>query len=112
MKPRLVFAVAFPLACLAMAGRYTALFAVLFGVANGLVTIVRGGLVPQYFGRAHIGRIGGVMSGVGLLARAAAPLAAAWMLLALPGYREVLLALAALGVAAALAFAAARPPAG
>jgi len=85
-------------------------FALLFGVANGLVTIVRGGLVPQYFGRAHIGRIGGVMSGVGLLARAAAPLAAAWMLLALPGYREVLLALAAMGVAAALAFAAARPP--
>lgn len=30
MKPRLVFAVAFPLACLLMAGRYTALFAVLF----------------------------------------------------------------------------------
>ena len=86
-------------------------FAALFGLANGLVTIVRGGLVPQYFGRAHIGRIGGVMSGVGLLARAAAPLATAWLLLAMPGYREVLLALALMGVAAAVAFAAARPPA-
>lgn len=87
-------------------------FAVLFGLANGLVTIVRGGLVPQYFGRAHIGRIGGAMSAVGLLARAAAPLLAAWLLLAVPGYTEVLLVLAALGLAAAAAFALARPPAG
>ena len=86
-------------------------FAALFGVANGLTTIVRGGLVPQYFGRAHIGRIGGVMSAVSLLSRAAAPLATAWLLLALPGYREVMLVLAGLGVAAALAFALARPPA-
>jgi MFS family permease len=85
-------------------------FAALFGVANGLVTIVRGGLVPQYFGRAHIGRIGGLMSGVGLLARAAAPLATAWLLLAMPGYSEVMLVLAALGIAAALAFAVASPP--
>jgi MFS family permease len=85
-------------------------FALLFGVANGLVTIVRGGLVPEYFGRRHIGRIGGAMSAVGLLSRAAAPLLVAWWLLWLPGYREVLLVLAALGGAAVLAFAWARPP--
>jgi MFS family permease len=85
-------------------------FALLFGVANGLVTIVRGGLVPQYFGRAHIGRIGGTMSALGLLARAAAPLLVAWWLLWLPGYREVLALLAGLGVAAVVAFALARPP--
>ncbi len=85
-------------------------FAVLYGVANGLVTIVRGGLVPQYFGRAHIGRIGGTMSALGLMARAAAPLLVAWWLLWLPGYREVLLLLAALGGCAVAAFVLARPP--
>lgn len=85
-------------------------FAVLFGLANGLVTIVRGGLVPQYFGRAHIGRIGGAMSALGLLARAAAPLLTAWLLLAMPGYREVMLALAGLGLTAAAALALTRAP--
>lgn len=86
------------------------LFAALFGVANGLVTIVRGGLVPLYFGRSHVGRIGGLMSGIGLLSRATAPLAASALLGLLPGYRELLLVLAGLGVAAVLAFWWAGPP--
>lgn len=85
-------------------------FALLFGMANGLVTIVRGGLVPEFFGRTHIGRIGGAMSAIGLLARASAPLAMAWLLLVLPGYREMLLVLAGLGVLAVIAFWCARPP--
>jgi len=85
-------------------------FAVIFGMANGLVTIVRGGLVPEYFGRAHLGRIGGLMSGIGLLARAAAPIAATGLLLVLPGYRELMLVLSALGVLALAAFWFARPP--
>jgi len=85
--------------------------ALLYGVANGLVTIVRGGLVPEYFGRTHVGRIGGTMSALGLLARSAAPLLVAWWLLWLPGYREVLLVLAGLGGLAVLAFAMARAPA-
>ncbi len=87
-------------------------FALLFGIANGLVTIVRGGLVPEYFGRAHVGRVGGAMSALGLLARAAAPLLVAWWLLWLPGYREVLLVLAVMGVGAVVAFALARRPVG
>jgi MFS family permease len=86
-------------------------FALLFGAANGLVTIVRGGLVPVYFGRSHVGRIGGLMSGIGLLARASAPVVATALLLVLPGYREMLLVLAALGVVAVAAFWGARPPA-
>lgn len=84
-------------------------FAGLFGVANGLVTIVRGGLVPLYFGRSHVGRIGGLMSGIGLLSRATAPITATALLLVLPGYRELLLVLAGLGVAAVLAFWRAKP---
>ena len=95
------------LAIFALADQTAALllFALLFGVANGLVTIVRGGLVPEYFGRAHVGRISGAMTSIALLARAAAPLATAWLLLALPGYREMLLVLVAVGVAAVAAFA-------
>ena len=85
-------------------------FAALFGMANGLVTIVRGGLVPEYFGHANIGRISGAMSTVGLLARAAAPLAVAWLLLLTGGYREVMLLLAGASLVAALAYALAGPP--
>ena len=50
------------------------------------------------------------MSGIGLVARASAPIAATALLLVLPGYREMLLVLAGLGVAAVLAFWRARPP--
>jgi MFS family permease len=85
-------------------------FAVLFGSANGLVTIVRGSLVPDYFGRRHVGRIGGSISMVALLARTAAPLVTAGLLLA-AGYDGVMLGLAALGAAAVAAFLFARPPA-
>ncbi len=85
-------------------------FALVFGMSNGLVTIVRGGLVPLYFGRTHVGRIGGAMSGIGLLSRAAAPLAAAWLLLMVPGYTEVVLAFSLLGLVSVVAFWAARPP--
>lgn len=85
-------------------------FALLFGLANGLVTIVRGGLVPLYWGRAHVGRIGGLMSAIGLVARAAAPLFTAALLLVVPGYRAVLAVFIALGVSAVLAFWVAGPP--
>ena len=100
------------LAIFAVADQTAALlvFAALFGVANGLVTIVRGGLVPEYFGREHVGRISGAMSGISLFARAAAPLATAWLLLAVAGYREMLLVLSAVGLAALVAFAFAKPP--
>lgn len=85
-------------------------FAILFGIANGLVTIVRGSLVPEYFGRGHVGRIGGAISAVALLARAAAPLATAWLLLLPMSYEAVMIALSALGFLAVSAFAVARPP--
>jgi len=102
------------LAIFALADQTAALlvFALLFGVANGLVTIVRGSLVPEYFGRRHVGRISGAMTGISLLARASAPLLTAWLLLALPGYREMLLVLAGIGLAAVVAFALARKPVG
>lgn len=86
------------------------LFALAFGIANGLVTIVRGALVPQYFGRAHIGRIGGVMGGIGAVSRAFAPVAASGLLVWLGGYRGLLLALCLLGLVAVVCFGLARRP--
>lgn len=85
-------------------------FALLFGMANGMATLVRGGLLPDYFGRAALGRIGGAMSGVAQFARAAAPLAAAWAFLLLPGYRELVLLLALLAALGWAAFAMAGAP--
>ncbi len=86
------------------------LFALMFGAANGLLTIVRGHMVPLYFGRAHVGRISGAMSVLTLMPRAAGPLLGAWALMALPGYRELMLGLSALTALALLAFALAHPP--
>lgn len=86
------------------------LFALLFGMANGVSTLVRGGLLPDYFGRAALGRIGGSMSGVAQFARAAAPLLAAGVLLLVPGYREMVLVAAALAALAWAAFALAGRP--
>jgi MFS family permease len=97
----------------AMADQMAALlvFALLFGVANGLVTIVRGSLVPEYFGREHVGRISGAMNGISLMARACAPLVTAWALIALGSYGQMLLGLAAVGLLAVIAFAMAGKPA-
>jgi MFS family permease len=103
-----------PLGCMlfALGESLTALFAfaLLYGMANGVATLVRGALLPEYFGRAAIGRIGGLVSGVAQAARAAAPLLTAWLLLALPGYRELLLVLAGIATVGWLAFALARKP--
>ena len=85
-------------------------FSVLFGLSNGLATIVRGGLVPDYFGSGHVGRISGAMSGVALLGRAAAPFAIAWLLVPLHAYRPVLLLLSALGLVAVASYALAGKP--
>lgn len=87
------------------------LFALLFGFLNGLITIARGGVVPEFFGRAQVGRISGAMSSVTLVVRSAAPLATAWLLLVLPGYRELTLALAAVGIVAFVCFVRAGRPA-
>lgn len=87
------------------------LFAVMFGAANGLITIVRGHVVPTYFGHAHVGRISGLLSVLSLVPRAVGPLVGAWVLLAVPGYRELLLMLAAMVGLAWVAFAMAGDPA-
>jgi MFS family permease len=78
------------------------LFAVLFGFSNGVVTIVRGTVPAELFGRAGYGRMLGNLAAPALVARAIAPLAFAP--LALPqsaafGWLLALLALSLLSVA-------------
>ena len=86
------------------------LFAVLFGVANGLITIVRSNIVPDFYGREHVGRISGAMSGIALCTRAAAPFLTAWVLLGLGGYTGLIWLLVGMGAVSLLLFALARPP--
>jgi MFS family permease len=101
------------LAIFAMAQRIPGLlaFTLVLGLANGLVTIVRGSLVPDYFGRGHVGRISGAMSAFGQLGRAIAPFTIAWLLVPLHTYAAVLWVLSALGVLAVACYALAGPAA-
>jgi MFS family permease len=82
-------------------------FAIVFGTVNGLITIVRGTIVPMYYGRAEVGRISGLMTSIVLLSMATAPLAAAWMLVSLDGYRQLLLVFAGMSALAFVALMAA-----
>lgn len=52
-------------------------FCVLYGVSNGILSIVRGTIAHALFGGAHYGAISGAMAGPSLVAKAAGPLAAA-----------------------------------
>ena len=54
-----------------------ALFCVLYGLANGILTIVRGTLPQLLFGARNYGAISGALAGPSLLAKAAGPLAVA-----------------------------------
>jgi MFS family permease len=89
------------------------LFAVIFGFSNGVVTIVRGTVPAELFGRTGYGRTLGNLAAPALVARAIAPLAFAP--LALPqtaafGWLFALLAMAILSVASfALAVRVRRP---
>jgi MFS family permease len=69
-----------------------AVFCVVFGLSNGVLTILRGTLPQELFGRAHYGAIAGALVSPALVARAAGPLAVAG-LMAETGSPRVVLAL-------------------
>lgn len=54
-----------------------ALFCILYGMSNGILTIVRGTVPQTLFGRENYGAISGALAGPSLLAKAAGPLAVA-----------------------------------
>lgn len=57
-----------------------AVFCILYGLSNGILTIVRGTIPQAMFGRKNYGAISGAMAGPSLLAKAAGPLVAAAIL--------------------------------
>ncbi|KFI06335.1 hypothetical protein [Massilia sp. BSC265] len=57
-----------------------ALFCLLYGMSNGMLTIVRGTLPRVLFGARHYGAITGAMAAPSLLFKAAAPMIAAAIL--------------------------------
>ncbi|MEK7347142.1 MAG: MFS transporter [Pseudomonadota bacterium] len=78
-------------------------FVLLFGLGNGMITIVKGTALAQYVSRDHVGQLNGLLGMPIALARAAAPLAVGLMWSPAAGYR---LALGWLLVASVLATAA------
>lgn len=52
----------------------------LYGLSNGILTIVRGTIPQAMFGRKNFGAISGAMAGPALMAKAAGPLVAAAIL--------------------------------
>ncbi|WP_051341132.1 MFS transporter [Azospirillum halopraeferens] len=106
-----VFPVALAL-LLAAPGAVTALvaFAVLYGAANGIMTIVRGLAVPEMVSRDAYGALNGALAVPTLAAKALAPLGAAALWAAAGSYDAVLLAALAgsLVVVAGFRYAAVR----
>jgi MFS family permease len=88
-------------------GAWLLAFACLYGAGNGALTIVRGTVPVELYGRDHYGAVTGALATPGLIARAAGPIAAA-ALAALPGgYDAAVAMLIVLTAVGALAYFAA-----
>ena len=103
---------AFPVAMvvLAFAGAVDwviVVFAAIYGASNGVMTIVRGTVPAEIWGRDGYGALTGLMATPVLIARAVGPFFAAWLFTAMGGDVPMALALAAIGFVAWAAFAAA-----
>jgi MFS family permease len=83
------------------------LFAIIYGVANGLVTILRGMAVPEFIGPEGYGVVSGALTMPTNIMRAAGPLLASLAWAAFGGYTPVLWGLAGIMLIAAMGFAAA-----
>ena len=75
------------------------LFALMYGVSNGVITIVRGALPAELFGRDHYGAVSGALAVPGMIALASGPFLASLIWMAMGGsYDRVLLALCIVSV--------------
>jgi MFS family permease len=83
------------------------LFAIIYGVANGLLTILRGMAVPEFIGPEGYGVVSGALTMPTNIMRAAGPLIAALAWSAVGNYTPVLWGLAGVMLVAAAGFAAA-----
>ncbi|MGH8800135.1 MAG: MFS transporter, partial [Casimicrobiaceae bacterium] len=80
------------------------LFAILFGGGNGVVTIVRGTVPAELFGRAGYGGTLGKLAAPALFARAVAPFAFAPLVATSSATRAGLLLLLAMAVLSVVCF--------
>ncbi|MGI9134437.1 MAG: MFS transporter [Rhodoferax sp.] len=79
------------------------LFVLVWGVGNGMLTIVKGTAVAQYVGQAHVASLNGALGLPLALSRAGAPLLLGWLWTPQVGYGHglwALLALSTLGIGA------------
>ncbi|MBS0221960.1 MAG: MFS transporter [Proteobacteria bacterium] len=83
------------------------LFAIIYGVANGLVTILRGMAVPEFIGPEGYGVVSGALTMPTNIMRAAGPLMASLAWSVFGNYTPVMWGLAAIMLVAAAGFAAA-----
>jgi len=82
---------------------WSVMFVVLYGLGNGMLTIVKGTAMAQYVSREHMGSLNGLLGLPMALARAAAPLLMGLLWSAEAGYTVglwVMLAASVVGVAA------------
>ncbi|WP_421698846.1 MFS transporter [Ancylobacter sp.] len=104
-----VIVAVFPLAFLALElippdFVYVALFALAYGSVNGILTIVRGLVVPELLTRRAYGAVNGVLSVPATFSRALAPAGMAMLWTATGSYDAVLMGVIALAVLLALGF--------
>ena len=83
-------------------------FVVLYGLGNGMLTIVKGTAIAQYVSREHVASLNGALGLPQAIARAIAPLLLGLLWTREVGYRWGLALLLVVGVAAALALALAQ----
>lgn len=79
-------------------------FSLLYGVANGMITILRGTTIPAMFGRRNYGRLNGLLAAPNLLARAVGPIAASLIWATVDGYGPLLWCFIATGTAATIVY--------
>ncbi len=112
-----IAAIAMPMSLLALLWADTSVlwltvFAVLFGAGNGAMTVIRGALPVEMYGRDNYGAIAGALATPGLLARAVGPIFAALLWSALGGYERTTVVLIVVAAVGATAFAYATRDAG
>ncbi len=79
------------------------LFVLLYGMGNGMLTIVRGTAIAQYVNRDHVATLNGALGLPLALSRAGAPLMLGWLWSAQSGYAHglwLLLILSLIGISA------------
>jgi predicted MFS family arabinose efflux permease len=82
----------------------------LYGVSNGVMTIVRGVSIVELFGRQSFAQVSGALAAPSTLARAAGPILASLLLVQSTGYGGVLAAMIALASISVVLFARASGP--